>query len=386
MRRFIIDDCEGVRMSEIVYIRTSGIFDDSRATKEIMSLGKAGHFVHVLSWERYGNAKDKNDKIFEEYPNIDFYYFRQLIPDGIGLKNIGKLIAWFKWINKTLKKFQNITVIHACNLDTVIPVLKYCKKTGSKLIYDIFDYYVDSHNIPSFLRIIVERKEIDAINYAEATIICTEERREQIAKARPKQIVVVHNAPDIDAPYNNDICYDYVYCGALCSQRLVAEILDAYPKHSDLKFFFAGYGEYVERCKSLAEKYPSFIFHEAMPYKQVLEIESSARCLSAIYEPSMRNHRLCAPNKFYEALALGKPVIVCAGTGIDKIVNSLQCGEIIDYNADSFYKAVEKIKESKIADNRYNEDAERKKYETEYSWSIMEKRIVEMYNAVTERC
>lgn len=368
-------------MLEIAFIRATGIFDDSRSTKEIISLSKAGYRIHVLSWDRYGNADEKNRKIFQEYPNIEFSYYEKLIPMGIGIKNIFKLLGWFAWIDMNLKKHQNLKVVHACNLDTVIPAMRYCRRKKCKLVYDVFDYYVDSHNIPSFLEKTVENKEIEAINYADVTIICTEERREQIAKANPKKVIVVYNSPDITKQYSDGVCYDYVYCGALCSKRLVGEILDEYPKHANLKFFFAGYGEYAKKCKELAGQYQNFTYSEPIPYEQVLEAEAKSRCLSAIYEPSIRNHRLCAPNKFYESLALAKPVIVCEGTGIDETVNKNKIGTVIEYDVEQFFNAVELLKHNEKLCTEMGVHG-KKLYEEKFRWQIMSKRLLLLYERI----
>ena len=122
--------------------------------------------------------------------------------------------------------------------------------------------------------------------------------------------------------------------------RLVSEILDLYPKNQDLRFLFAGYGPLSDKCEELSKAYKNFTFEKTIPYSEVLKNESNSLCLSAIYDPRIRNHRLCAPNKFYESLALGKPVIVCTGTGIDRIVEENNLGMSIEYDAESFYKAV----------------------------------------------
>lgn len=363
---------------KIAFIRATGVFDDSRATKEIMTLADAGHTIEVLSWDRYGNAEEKNEEIFQKYCNVKFHYFHKLIPNGIGMKNIYKLFSWIKWVDKELKMISDLDAVHSCNLDTGLSAYKYCRKNNVKLVYDIYDYYVDSHNIPSILKDFVEKKEIRTINLADATIICTEERIEQIRKANPKKVIVIYNSPDVQVNYDNEISYDYVYCGALSSMRLINEILNEYPKHSELKFFFAGYGEYAEKCKMLAEKYENFEYSEPIPYSKVLEIESKSKCLSAIYKPTIRNHRLCAPNKFYEALALGKPLIVCRGTGIDKIVEENKLGKVINYNAKEFYQALLDLLSSPSDIIDMGERA-RLLYEQKYRWSLMKQRLITQY-------
>lgn len=373
-------------MKKIVYIRATGIFDDSRATKEIKSLLSFGYYVVVLCWDRYGDAYNKNREVFFGDNNIEFHYFKKIVPNGIGMKNIFKLVLWFKWVKRELKKQKGLYLVHACNLDAGLSAYAFCtKRPGIKFVYDIYDYYVDSHSIPRFLRRKVEGKEIRIINKSDATIICTEERIKQISLSEPKRIEVIHNSPNVDLIVNEQTEYDYVYCGALCSKRLIEEILFNYPNHKELVFYFAGYGEYSTLCKAMADEYENFHYSGPLPYNEVLAIESKAMALSAIYEPTIRNHVLCAPNKFYEAMALSKPVIVCGGTGIDKIVSNNNTGIVIDYSAESFYQALTKLKNNSAESFKMGM-AGRKLYESEYKWSLMNDKLKKLYEDLIGSC
>lgn len=371
-------------MKSVVFLRSTGIFNDSRSTKEILALSEAGFDVTVLSWDRFGNAQEKNSIIFRDVGNVNFIYFKEKMTNGIGLKNIKVLIKWIKWIKKTLKQFGEIDCIHACDLDTSFAALSFLKKHKKiKFVYDIFDYYVDSHKVPLFVRKYVEKKEIAAINLSDITLICTEERRKQIALSKPKKIVVIHNSPEIKELFQSNAVYDYVYCGSMGSRRLLKEILEKYPEHSHLKFYFAGYGQFSALCKELSQNYENFSFDESISYNEVLKRESEGRVLSAIYEPTIRNHKLCAPNKFYEAMALSKPVIVCNGTGIDLAVKKYCFGFAIDYSADEFYMALEKLLDDQELISKLGQNG-RKLYETNYSWGIMKKRLVDAYVELLE--
>lgn len=363
-------------MKTVVFVRTTGIYNDSRATKEIQALSDNGYNVIVLGWDRDGQA---TKYCIQE--NIEFRLFNVLLPNGIGLKNIDKLLNWFKWVNRQLKTIDNIHVIHACDLDSGICVYKYCKRNRIHFIYDIYDYYVDSHFIPSFLKNVVEKKEIRIIEYADLTIICTEERQQQIKKAKPKNTIVVHNSPDVSYLPDTEIQYDYAYCGSLVEERMIGDILKAYPDNTDLTMCMAGQEDYAELAKELDRKYNGFTFYGPIPYSSVLKIESHAMCLSAIYDPSWRNHQLCAPNKFYEAMALRKPLIACKGTGIDKIVDKYQIGLTINYDVNEFYSALRYLKNHPDESKEMGIKA-RKLYENEYNWRKMQDRLLCAYKTL----
>ncbi len=369
-------------MKKIAFIRGTGIFNDSRSTKEIMALVEAGYYVEVFGWDRDGTAVEQCKEAFASVNElVNFSFFDAHLENGIGIKNIDKLFGWFRWILKSLSKVNNLFAVHACDLDAGIAARLFCKKNNVKLVYDIFDYYIDSHFVPPFLRSLVEQMEIKTIDYADATIICTEERKEQIAKSNPKKLIIIHNSPELSVMPIKEETIDYFYCGSMSNRRLIPEILEEYDNNTDLKMVFAGYGSCSDSAMKLADKHENISFIGSLPYSRVLSLSAHARVLSAIYEPNIRNHRLCAPNKFYESLALGKPIIVCRGTGIDKIVEENNIGCVIDYDAKQFYDALRTLVVNDEMRNQMGIRA-RNLYDEKYNWNIMKSILLEMYNSL----
>ena len=369
-------------MKTVAYIRSDDVYYDSRATKEIRALLDAGFRVALLGWERTGRAEEKCREIFREYGEISFRFYPQPMPNGIGIRNAGKLLGWFRWVAAQLKSLPQVDIIHACDLDGALGARRFRRKTGARMVYDIYDYYVDTHaNIPGPLRALVEKAEIGVIDRADLVIICTEERKEQIAKARPRRLIVVHNSPELPALPECGSEYDYVYCGNLGAERLCGEILRLYGDNADLRFYLAGLGTFAQEAEALARRYERLEFGGVLSYDRVLEAEAKSVCLSAVYDPSWRNHRLCAPNKFYEALALGKPLIVCRGTGIDRIVEENRVGTVIGYRADEFYRAVRHYAASPEECEEIRHRA-RALYEANYRWQAMRERLVDAYRTL----
>ena len=369
-------------MKTVVFIRGSNIYSDSRATKEILALQEAGYHVVVLGWDRNGRAKHNVKMQFAS--NVEFRFFSLALKNGIIGKRADFLLRWIFWVYKNLTEIKNISIVHACDLDAGIGAYLYCKKAHTALVYDIYDYYVDSHSVPLHIRNFIENIEIKIIEFSKVTIICTEERREQIKKARAQKVIVIHNSPEVEQVNTVDLVYDYVYCGSLANNRLLQEILEEYKNYSNLRVAFAGDGVFKTMVEDCAEMYANFEYLGEISYDQVLSVESRARALSAIYEPSMRNHQLCAPNKFYEALALGKPVIVCRGTGIDKIVEKENIGRVIDYSAKAFYESIEDIKESDTDSKRMGKNA-RSLYGRKYNWKLMKTEMLKAYGSIESK-
>ena len=80
-------------------------------------------------------------------------------------------------------------------------------------------------------------------------------------------------------------------------------------------------------------------------------------------------------------MALGKPIIVCKGTGIDELITQEEIGEVINYSADDFFIAARKLLSDKERLVKI-EDKCRRIYVEKYSWKIMSERLLKMYDEI----
>lgn len=370
---------------KVLFIRASDIYNESRATKEISAIAENNN-ISVIGWDRHGGALSKTKEIFRDVEKIEINFFHGKVDGEIGLSNVFLLIGWRNYLLKKLNEIKP-DVVHACDLIVGGCVMNYCRRKKIKVIYDMYDHYADSHILPKLLNYFFCRIEDKMVSNAYATIICSEERRDQIANAKPKEVLVIHNSPDVsdyDESCDMNISSDYIYCGALNGGRLIEEILELYPNNSDLKFVIAGHGVFDTDAMKLDQQYENMNFLGSVPYNTVLEKESASRVLSAIYDPILKNNRLCAPNKFYEAMALKKPVIVCENTGIDKIVEREKIGVVIPYDANEFYKALRFLLNNPKKCLEMGKRG-RKLYEQYYTWAIMKEKLKILYKKI-ESC
>ena len=370
----------------ILFLRSNAVKPDPRVEKEISALKSANYDITVFAWDR--SCSGKNHKSELEIDEYTVPIERCKIASSFGGSPISMAIPLirfqFKIMKYLIKNRKNYDTIHACDFDTGFTALIFAKLFRKKLVYDIFDFYVDAFAVPNFLKGIIRFLDHIIINNANVVIICTEQRKQQIAKAKPKNLKVIYNTPPIINAIESTFELSkekikVVYIGILSESRLIIEMAQAISTMPDFELHVAGFGLLESKLISFVNSSDNIFFYNSLPYEKTLELESACDIMTAIYDPNIANHKYAAPNKFYEALMLGKPVIVCENTSIDKVVNKYEIGAVIDYNIDQFKLALLKLKSEK---NNWELVSQKMKrlYKEQYSWGKYAQLLVSLYD------
>ena len=229
--------------------------------------------------------------------------------------------------------------------------------------------------------------ENSVINCADATIICTEKRKEQISGSRPKRLTVIHNTPSTaqlkqcDHKTQQTGKIKIVYVGILESSRMLREIAAAVSENNGLEFHVAGFGTLEAFFVEQSQIYDNIFFYGRLTYDHTLSLENECDIMLAIYDPTIDNHRFAAPNKFYESLMLGKPVIMVRGTGMSEVVEEKGIGELIEFSKEGFIDGVNRLLKRKeewpLIESRMKDI-----YRNQYCWDEMERRLIQIYTEI----
>lgn len=373
----------------VLLLRSNPVDPDSRVEKEAESLMKAGIIVDIFCWDRGSNHSIVKNLKSINNTQCDIYRFGFKSIYGAGFKrNLKPLLQFQKAIKYYINEYhEKYDVIHACDFDTAFTAHRLAKKYNIKFIYDIFDYYADAFNVPETFKKTIICLDTKIVNDSDGVIICSEQRKEQLRNAKPKRLVIIHNSPKmldlVDSQENrkNANTLKIGYIGILNDGRMIPEMLKAVSESKNYELLIGGFGKYESLVKEYANKYDNILFYGRVPYQKTLSIEESCDVLTAIYDPTIPNHKYAAPNKFYEALMLGKPLIMCRNTGMADIVEANQFGTLVDYNFESLKAGLQRVLEN-LETFRNNSKMEQDIFSKKYSWNIMEKRLINLYNEV----
>lgn len=375
-------------MKKVVLIRSNPVSPDPPVEKVADTLLSLGFKVTVIGWDRNSN-EDKTEELKLERGNAEIIRFGIPAVFGGGIKKnlipLRKFQSKLKaWLESNAKNFD---IIHAFDFDIGFIANKISKKYNKPLIYHILDFYIDSHNIPSsFLKDKIKKSEFSVINNSYATVICSEKRKEQISGSYPKRLEIIHNTPKATEEFDSgfelkgskDKC-KIAYVGILAGSRFIREIIEFVKSDGRFEFHIGGFGSMENEIVKAAQDCERIYFYGKLPYKKTLTLENSCDIMTAIYDPKVPNHKYAAPNKFYESLMLGKPVVMAKNTGFDEIIEKNKIGCLIDFSFEGLSKGLEDLISRK---ENFPEISKTMKqlYKEKYSWSIMEERLTKLYS------
>jgi len=375
----------------VLICRSNPITPDPRVEKVARTLAGAGFLVTLLGWDRTGTLPLQS---LEE--GLQVYRLPIRAKYGHGLANLPGLLRWQWRLSSWLVHHRSeYDLIHACDFDTILPALFTKILWSKKVVYDIFDFYADHlRATPAFIKALIRAIDLRAIAWVDALILADDSRREQIHGAKPKRLAIIYNTPEDLSEVKesqpnqgqdfrtSNAALRLAYVGLLQKERGLFQMLEILNRHPEWSLDLAGFGGDSEEIHDIARQMPNVRWHGRIPYDQALRLSQAADVLFATYDPTIPNHRYSSPNKVFEAMMLGKPVIVARNTNMDHIIRQEDCGIIIEYgNLNELETAITLFENDPGLRLRLGENG-RRAYQTTYSWINMQSRLITLYNEV----
>jgi glycosyltransferase involved in cell wall biosynthesis len=220
---------------------------------------------------------------------------------------------------------------------------------GGRTIYDSRDMYMESRNLataPRPIRALMSRLErrwarradrVITVNRPYARLLAT-----RFGIAEP---AIVMNCPAAWVPpvprpdhLRRALGLDattpiVLYQGQLISDRGIEQAMDAILEVPGAILVLLGYGDWEPRFRALAAEAPYagrvFLLPAVAP-SELVEWTASADVMVMPIQPTTLNHRFTTPQKLFESIAAGVPVVASDLPGMAEIVNEIGAGVLCD--------------------------------------------------------
>ena len=330
----------------IVLIRCNDIVSDSRAMKYVDFLTRKQVDFKTIAWDRMGNSK--------QLPNAIYCPVKSKYNQG-GVAAIIDRLKWMWFILKTLFSLHADLRIHACDLDAAFPAAVYKMLSSRKtyLLFDVFDWITDTlYNQGKIVSAAFRFMEWLSVRKADHIIICEPERIKQIPYNIQGRFSVLQNIPSFSTTdfLYDDKCYHFdndlftlVYVGGFASNRCLRELIEG-AVQGVYNLNIAGYGdEETTQLLELHKDCPHIHYYGKVAYADGLRIMYNSDLIYAMYSKQTPNHFYAAPNKYYEAMFVGKPLITTNGIIVADKVKANEFGYGIDETTESLIQLVHSL-------------------------------------------
>ncbi len=371
-----------------------------------ISLARAGYSVEVLCiTDEMERTKEETivpgfvAKRFTLYSREILYKLFGGPPKNFIRASIQYLSSYAEFVLKATIRayFAKGDLYEAHDLPTLLPSFLASKLRRKPLVYHAHELYPEMHGNMRFSRL---WKLLERILTPRADLVVSpEENRSNIyleeyhAKGMP---LLIRNCPPFKEPVKSSNLSDYLksfgvkfktivlYQGLLDYSRCIEEMIDSAKYFSDgnvLVLLGGGKDEWAE--PGLMKEFPKNVVHiPYVPYPQLVAYTSSADVGILFYRNTCRNNYYCAPNKLFEYMMMGLPVITNDYPGIKKFVEGENVGLCANpENPFDVARAVDKLASNPDLYQEMKSNCLRLSREV-YNWETEFKKLQEAYNTM----
>jgi len=237
-----------------------------------------------------------------------------------------------------------------------LPVLRQVQaRHGGRTLYDARDVYLRARgyaSMPGWQRAILSRVEGRWARACDAVVQVSEQYAAMMERdLGVRDVAVVRNCPDrwdppsprpdrfrelLGIPAGTSIV---LYQGLLMADRGIEQAMEAILEVPDAVLVLMGFGNQNGKQTDL-EAYrdragqPAYagkvLLAPAVPPQELLTWTASADVSIMLFQPTSENHAQVTPQKLWEAMAAGTPVLAADLPGIRAVVTETGCGRLVD--------------------------------------------------------
>ena len=314
------------------------------------------------------------------------------------------------WTTAVLEAAPETEVFHAQSL-IVLPVVRAAaKKVGGRFVYDVADYHTEAARLarmPGPIRELFRRRERSwardasgflAVSEPVATLV---ERRWGV----PKPAVLFNCPPawrpDEPGPIASSRIRDalglaaerpvVLYQGGFSVDRGIEELAaaarDEALRDLDAAVVFMGYGRLEAYVEGQVRQQPGRVYRlPAVPPDELLEWTASADVSFVGQPPRTLNQKMNLPNKLFESIMAGVPVVVSKGNEQCRLVTAEAVGTCCDVDSPTAVaEAIAKILSAPDFERQRLRAHCRSVALAKYTWDLNAGGLLALYRGLAER-
>jgi glycosyltransferase involved in cell wall biosynthesis len=327
--------------TRVTMLARNNFTHDSRIEKEARTLVAAGYRVTVV-------AEARGDLLLAEAR--DGYAVRRVERPRTRIRGL-RMLAYLRRLEEALTESQP-QILHAHDTDALQPVARAAKRLRAPFVYDAHELWLGQENRGrSVLYFALYRAyygwiERRYLRRAEAHLAANEQiARDLERRYRLPQVRTLHNYPELDVPLarleirrlpgGGSIPAEapiVLHLGAVFAGRGIEELIEAMCLVPAAHLVLLGFGDHdlVERAARALGVRERVHFIPAVAPSEVVSYAASASLGVAPIQPTSSNNSYSLPNKLFEYMAAGLPVLAAQLPQMREVVEGSGAGRTVD--------------------------------------------------------
>lgn len=346
------------------------IIRDPRVLQEARSMARHGHQVRIVGWDRF-------DPSVPDGPIAEGIEIALVRSGGVMKVAPGALfknpVFWRRALQLALSWPADLWWAH--DLDTLQTGVWLRERTGRPLVFDAHEWFAEMirDDYPPRVAKLAENLEAKLLKDVDHVVAVNPALEEHYREMRVPVTVVMNCRSEIAERYTPPTAplFTVLYVGTLHRQRFVFELIEAVKRTERVRLVMGGHKALTEEVRAACAASERTVFLGPVQPERVMPLTLESHMVSAVLDPSNRNNTMGTPNKVFEALAAGRPILATKGTLSGNLVEALDCGLTIAYSVDACKWALEKLRDDEALQRTFGENALRAAKE-EYNWSAQE--------------
>ncbi len=376
----------------LMIIKTNNLNNDYRVMKECVSFLKQGKNIKIISLESDNKASRGITGYNIPYKSLCLVS-RNILPQGkfLGVKSLEFYIRIFFLL--LANRSRNIWM-HDMHIHGIVPFVIFLRKLGF-----IKNVIWDQHELPNE-RLLKKKLSFKIIRYgikrSNTVIGANIERINYLAKKlkleETNSFVSIENYVDrqfIDYPQHKlprnivewlgSDSYIVSLSANLNPKRYLNELIGAVIKHKTYKIIVIGSFTNEDRNFLVQEYGKELIqarcyFTGFVQQMEVIKYLDHAYASAMFYSHDIMNNMLCAPNRLYQSLSRGTPVITGSNPPMKRVIEKYDCGVIIKGDGQSIDNIVSGL--NRIEANYQLIKTNAEKVKNYFSWELQEEKLI----------
>jgi glycosyltransferase involved in cell wall biosynthesis len=301
----------------------------------------------------------------------------------------------FIWRVVRSPAFRNVEVTHCHDLNT-LPIGVLLKTLrGSRVVYDAHELETERHGMTGYRRVLARILERYLVRRVDAIIVVSDSIAEWYERAyRIQRPLVLRNIPRRkNVPGRDhsllrkrlglgDDARVFLYQGLISEARGIRRLLDVFSGLPSAHLVCLGFGPLVASVQKHSRRYPNIHYLPAVPNSELLSYTIGADVGVCLGDSPNLSYQFSLPNKLFEYVLAGLPVVIFDHPDKRRFVESWDCGWVVPHETVGIREALAAIGQEDLAARR----TAALRAARNLDWNLEAVPLIALYRKLAEQC